>query len=326
MRLVENNVKNKTLLYFIIFAGACAVLAYFLLRPGVDKKTIAVVTTLSHPALDMARAAFVKEIKAQLPEYEIKDFNAEGSLQSANLIARQIVQDANIVGIFALGSLAAQSLAKAEKERPIVIAAVSDPQAIMPDKNTNICGLSDALDAEFQIATILDLLPQTERISLLYSPHETNSASVVKKLEARILAHNIKSEPIGVYEPQQVASASLKACQTGDVVLIPLDNQLAASMPAVIKATRSENCVVILSDKALIQHGAAIAFGVNYEKSGQDAALLMKNILSKQQSPALIGIINPKDIGVYGNKRVIEEKAIKLNPSAKTQIIYEEER
>lgn len=319
--------KNRALLYFIIFVVACAFIAYFIFKPAHHKKVIAVVTTLSHPALDMARAAFLQEIKDKLgPDYEIKEFNAEGSMQSANIIARQIAHDADIVGIFAIGSLAAQTLGKAEKERPIVIAAVSDPQAIMPDNNSNVCGLSDALDPEFQIATILDLLPQTKHISLLYSPHETNSASVVKKLETRIRAHNIKSELVGVYEPQQVASASLRACQTSDVVLIPLDNQLAASMPAVIKATKQENCVVILSDKALIHHGAAIAFGVDYEKSGEEAAILMTNIISKQQSPALIGIINPKDIGVYGNESVILEKAIKLNPNAKTQVIYKKER
>ena len=319
--------KNKRLLYFIIFGIISALsLAYFILTPAKHKKIIAVVTTLSHPALDIAREAFERELKNLSSEYQIKEYNAQGSMQSANLIARQINQDSNIVGIFAIGSLAAQTLAKVEKTRPIVIAAVSDPEAIMPENNTNICGLSDTLDAEYQISTILDLLPETKSISLLYSPHETNSASVVKKLEERIRAHNINFELIGVYEPQQVASASLRACQTSDVVLVPLDNQLAASMPAVIKATKQENCTVFLSDKALIHYGAAFAFGVDYEKSGAEAAVLMKNILSKQQSPALIGIINPQDIGVYGNKRVIEEKALKLNPAAKTQIIYQEGR
>lgn len=318
--------KNKFTLYFILLGILLASLVYFMLKPKVPPKIISVVTTLSHPALDIARAGFVQEIKAQLgPEYEIKDFNAEGSMQSANLIARQIAHDINIVGIFTIGSLATQTLAKAEKTRPIVFAAVSDPKAIMPDESqSNICGLSDAIDAEYQIATILDLLPQTKSISLLYSPHETNSASAVKKLEARIEAHNLKSELVGVYEPQQIASASLKACQNSEVVLIPLDNQIAASMPAVIKATKNERCIIILSDKALIHYGAALAFGVDYEKSGQQAAVLMKNILLKQQNPATIGIINPKDMGVYVNKKVTQDKAITLNPEAKTKIINHE--
>jgi len=317
--------KNKFTLGLIIIGITIAIVAYFMLKPRESKKIIAVITTLSHPALDMARAGFVQEIKAQLGlEYEIKDFNAEGSMQSANLIARQVAHDSNIKGIFTIGSLATQTLAKAEKNRPIVFAAVSDPEAIMPDGSSNVCGLSDAIDAEYQIATILDMLPETKSIALLYSPHETNSASVVKKLQARILNAQIKSELVGVYEPQQIASASLRACQNSDVVLIPLDNQLAASMPAVIKASKHENCIMILTDKALMHHGAALAFGVDYEKSGQEAAVLMTKILLKQQSPATIGTVNPKDIGVYMNKSVIQEKAIKINPDAKTNIINQE--
>jgi len=321
--------KNKSLLYFIIFVFIIISTAYFIFRStqlAKATKVIAVVTTLSHPALEMARQSFMQEINTTLgTEYKVKDFNAEGSMQSANIIARQIAHDDNIAAIFALGSLAAQALGKAEKNRPIVIAAVSDPEAIMPDKSTNICGLSDALDTDYQISAILDLLPQTKRISLLYSPHETNSASVVKKLETSMLKHHIKTELIGVYEPQQVASASLKACQTSDVLLIPLDNQLAASMPAVIKATKQESCVVILSDSALIHHGAALAFGVDYKKIGREAAVLMSNILLKNQSPEEINIINPQDIDIYVNKHVIKEKAIKLNPTAKTKITYTQE-
>lgn len=317
--------KKTTLIgLFIIFLGIITGIIYFSLKPTQPKNIIAVVTTLSHPALDMARAGFVQEIKAKFgSEYIIKDYNAEASMQSANLIARQIAQDTHVVGIFALGSLAAQTLSKAEKTRPIVIAAVSDPEAILSAQNTNICGLTDSIDADYQINTILDLLPDTKIVSLLYSPHETNSASSVLKLEKSLIKHNLKAELVGVYEPQQIASASLRACQKGDVVLIPLDNQLAASMPSVIKATNQANCVVILSDKVLLHHGAAISFGVDYQKSGEEAAKLMIDILTNKQSPAQIKFVNPKEIGVFVNQKIISEKNIKLNPNSQTKIIQE---
>lgn len=317
--------KETTLIsLFIIFLGIITGIIYFSLKPTQPKNIIAVVTTLSHPALDMARAGFVQEIKAKFgSEYIIKDYNAEASMQSANLIARQIAQDAHVVGIFALGSLAAQTLSKAEKTRPIVIAAVSDPEAILSAQNTNICGLTDSIDADYQINTILDLLPDTKIVSLLYSPHETNSASSVLKLEESLIKHNLKAELVGVYEPQQIPSASLRACQKGDVVLVPLDNQLAASMPSVIKATNQANCVVILSDKVLLHHGAAISFGVDYQKSGEEAAKLMIDILTNKQSPAQIKFVNPKEIGVFVNQKIILEKNIKLNPNSQTKIIQE---
>jgi ABC-type uncharacterized transport system substrate-binding protein len=219
-------------------------------------------------------------------------------------------------------------MAKAERQRPIIIAAVSDPKAILPDNGAqNLCGLSDAIDADYQIATIIDLLPHSKSISLLYSPHETNSSSVVQKLKDRIIAHGLRAELIGVYEPQQVTSASLLACQKSDVVLIPLDNQLAASMAAVIKASQHEKCAVILTHKEPIHHGAAIAFGIDYEKSGEQAAEIMALVLKEHKCSQEVGIINSEDIGVYVNERVVLERGIKLNSNAKTKIIsFKDER
>src|SRR5262249_41154347 len=152
----------------------------------------------------------------------IKDYNAEANLQQANLIAEQIAHDNNIIGIFAIGTLASQAVAKAEKSRPIVIAAVSDPLAIANPLPKNVCGFSDALDANYQIATIQKLLPKIKSISLLYSPSEANSAFMVKNLkQAAELAH-ISAHLVGTHDTQSIMSASLEACIKADAVLIPL--------------------------------------------------------------------------------------------------------
>lgn len=317
-----NNMKNKAFI-FLFLTTVVAIALYFVLKPtSHEKKVIAIVTTLSHPALDRARSGFISGIKAKLPEVLLLDFNAEGNMQQANMIARQIAQNPHVVGIFAIATLAAQTLAKAEKTRPIVVAAVSDPEAIGPaGSSKNICGLTDAIDPDFQINAVLDLLPDIKSIALLYSPHEANSAAVVKKLKVSAEARNLRVETVGVYEPQQIASASFSACQKGDAVLIPLDNTLAAAMPAVMKATKQLPCPIIISDEVLIKHGAAIAFGVDYQKSGEEAAVLMADILNHQKTPAEIGFINPNALGLYLNKRVVEEKNITINPHAHSEII-----
>ena len=182
-------------------------------------------------------------IAHEASDIKFLDFNAEGSMQSANLVAQQIAQNPDIIGILAIGTLAAQSIGKVEKKRPIIIAAVSDPEAIFPDPDQkNICGLSDNINASYQINTILSLLPDTKNIAFLYSPHEANSASAIKNLVREAALKNITTELVGVYEPQQIASAAHTACKKSNVVFIPLDNQLVAAMPAVIKATKDKNC------------------------------------------------------------------------------------
>ncbi len=50
---------------------------------------------------------------------------------------------------------------------------------------------------------------------------------------------------MGVYEPQQIASAAQSACKKSDAILIPLDNQLVAAMPSVIKATKTSPALLL---------------------------------------------------------------------------------
>lgn len=284
------------------------------------QQVVAIVTTLSHPALLEVRKGFIAHKSSDI---EIIDFNAEGSMQSANIIARQIAQNSQIVGVLAIGTLAAQSVAKVEKKRPIIIAAVSDPLAIFPDPKAyqNICGLTDSINAAYQIDAIISMLPDIKRISFLYSPHETNSASVIKNLTIQAALKNLQTELVGVYEPQQIASAAQSACQKSDVILVPLDNQLVAAIPSVIKATKNDPCPVITSNESPIHQGASIAFGVDYEKSGREAGLMMQEILAGTKMPQEIGFINPEKLEIYINNRVIHEKNIKLNKLPGTQEI-----
>lgn len=295
--------------------------AYWLFnRNKSPENIIAIVTTLSHPALEEVRQGFIAQNTESI---KLLDFNAEGSMQSATIIARQIAQNRHIIGILAIGTMAAQAVGKVEKKRPIVIAAVNDPENIFPDSKTggNICGLTDSINARYQIDTIISMLPHIKTISFLYSPHEANSAFVVKNLAQQALLQNLRPELVGVYEPQQIASAAHAACKKSDIVLIPLDNQLVAAMPSVIKATKSEPCPVITSNESPIYQGASIAFGVDYKKIGKKAWEIMHDINTQKKTPQEIGFINPEKLEIYTNKRVVQEKNIKLNLALNTNEI-----
>lgn len=298
----------------VIGAAALSVSAISLYMRFTEAKgpAIAVFTTLSHPALDNVREGFIEQLKQIAPDYVIKDYNAQGSIQQANVVAREIAMNEDIKLILAIGTLAAQTMAKVEHDRPVIIAAVSNPEGVLPkDGGKNVCGLSDALDASYQIAIIQELLPSVKTLSLLYSPHEANSSSMVEKLEAVAAQKGLEIRLVGVLESQQVQSASQSACQKSDAVLIPLDNQLVASMPAVIKATKDFPCPIITTNAAPIHQGATIAFGIDYRKMGEDAAALLLQLQNKK-SPHDIGFIQAHDVRLYGNTRVLREKGLKL--------------
>jgi putative ABC transport system substrate-binding protein len=317
---MKNKRNSRFFIMGLCFLAIAFVLYLVLFKVAKEPMAVAIFTTLSHPALIEVRAGFIEGMKEHAPDFALADFNAEGNVQQANTIAQHLVIKNNIKGIFTIGTLATQSMIKSERKKPIVFAAVSDPIALSVETFSNLCGLSDAIDADYQISTILDLLPHVKTISLLYSPHEANSSGAVSKLEVAARKRDIGIKLFGIYDPQQISTASLKACQNADAILIPLDNQIAAAMPLVIKALKEQKCPVIISDQSLLHHGAAIAFGLDYQKIGWAASKLMADILAHKLSPREIGFINPSELGVYVNRDVLKEKGISLNPEHKTKL------
>lgn len=286
------------------------------------KKSIAVVVTLSHPALESTHAGFVNALKGASPiDADLIYFNAEGNVAHANLIAQKIASDDNIIAAFAIGTLAAQTLVKAEKHKPIVFAAVFDPR-VLGTTSTNVCGLSDAIAASYQIDTIIKLVPHIKRWALLYTPSETNSISMIDNLARELDTRAFTYTRAGVHEMQQIVTASRAACEQADAVIIPLDNQLVASFPAVVKATRDLPCLIITSNESGIHQGASIAFGVDYRKSGEHAGRLMKAILARTTSPEQIGVINPDALDLFVNDHVMKEKNIILDETSVPTIIH----
>lgn len=317
---------RKTVLLLITGAaiGMAAIFMRFVPKMSTEPN-IAIFTTVSHPALNSVREGFIEHIAENaILKIRLKDYNAEANMQQANMLARQIAESDNLLGIIAIGTLASQTIAKVDQKTPIIIAAVSDPKAITVQAVSNVCGLSDSIDADFQISSLLALLPHINSISLLYSPHEDNSSAMVTKLHASALRHNLRVNLIGVSEPQQIQAASIAACQKSDVVLIPLDNQLVASMPAVIKATKAHPCPIITSNESPIHEGATMAFGVDYKKMGAKVGQIMQDLINKK-SPHDVGIINPSNIELYVNVRVATEKGLKLDGMAWSKVRKVEE-
>ena len=304
---------KKILLLTIVTGFLAFGLRWSLKEDKAAQPLVALVTTLSHPACEQIREGFLAH--NQPSTLKFLDFNAEGSLQSAHLIAQQIAQNPHIIAILTIGTLAAQSIAQVEKKRPIIMAALSDPHALFPDLSDykNICGLSDDIDAGFQLEVIASMLPTVKSISLLYSPHEINSSLAIKKLVHEAELKKLSVNLVGVYEPQQIAHAALRACKKSDAIVIPLDNQLVAAMPSVIKATKNQACPLITSNESPIHQGASIAFGVDYKNIGYKAREIMHDIIANNKTPQEIGFSKAEKPEIYVNNQALKEKNIKIN-------------
>lgn len=273
--------------------------------------TIGIIQTATHPALDQVQ----REIIQELNRYANNSVacivqNAEGSVAQANIIASSFHSQKKVRAIVAIGSLAVQAMAHIEKEKPIIFAAVSDPESLhILHPGTNVCGTTDRINTDQQADLITQIFPQVKKIAILFNPAEKNSVAMVEKMELSLTKRGLFSQKIGVNTDGEIAHAVATAAQKHHLILIPADNLLVSAMPLVSKEALKAHCPLVASDLPSVDKGALIAQGADYTQLGKGTAKIVIEIL-EGASPETIGIVDPKDIKIRVNTRV--QKALNI--------------
>lgn len=249
---------------------------------------IGILQTASHPALDAARIGFMEELTLLLnDDVEWTIHNAQGTITQAHALAQQFHANGSYDAFFAIATPAAQALATVEKERPIIIAAVTDPASLgFVHPNTNICGVNDMIDVAGQIQMLTQLLPDAKTIGLLYTSGETNSLALVEKMEKELAKRGLRVQHFAVSSESDMQAMTESACRKVDVVLAPTDNTVASSISLISSIARDYKKPFIVSDNLLVQYGPLAAQGVNYEESGRQAARIAHQVIKENKKPA----------------------------------------
>lgn len=301
---------------WIVVVTACLVVA--LAFKGVvhtDRSlTIGILQTASHPALDLAREGFMAEMQERSPEkIEFVVQNAEGSLIQAQSIAENFHAHKKICAIFALGTAAVQAAAKAEKEKPIFIAAVSDPQSLgILRPGTNICGTTDQVNTDEQADLIVQMLPTVETVVILFNPSENNSQIMVKKMQSSLEKRGIKNCLMGAFSAGELPQVLRAARGKGEALLVPNDNLIAGNIVLVAKEASAAQSPLFVSDIALVEKGALAARGADYADMGRETAQIAHRVLFQALTPEEAGIAHPSNPRTVINKNVAARLQIQL--------------
>lgn len=141
---------------------------------------IGVVQYVEHEALDAVLKGFQETLDnsayGDRIEWDIN--NASGDQSSLQSLSEKVARDNDI--LFAIATPAAQTLAAVEQEKPIFIAAVTDPvEAGLADSieapGGNITGTSDMAPIEEQVDLLIRNFPDVETVGLIYNSSEVNS-------------------------------------------------------------------------------------------------------------------------------------------------------
>ena len=290
--------------------------------------TIGILQTASHPALDASREGFIEELQKNMGtkiDFVVK--NAQGSIPQAHAIAQQFHANKKYNGFFVIATPAAQAMSAVEKERPIFIAAVTDPGALgLINPTTNVCGTKDMIDVKSEIAMLTQLVPNAQTIGLIYTSGETNSLILIKQMHAELEAKGLKYIDFAVSNEADMQATVESACRKADAILTPTDNTVASTISLISATALKYKKPLIVSDNMLVKYGQLASRGVDYKACGKQTAKIAQQVLVENKKPYELPIEQAESQQVYINKKTLNALELNIPEALSGNVILVEDK
>ena len=290
-----------------------------------DKVTVGIVQIVEHAALDVASKGFVDGMAAkgfkegQNVVYDRQ--NAQADQSNLRTIAERFINNKTDL-ICAIATPAAQVVANATQDIPIVATAVTDYEAAKLVKSnakpgTNVTGTSDMNLVEAQLDLILKLVPATKTVGVIYNSSEVNSQVQVDLLKSCAKAKGVEIKEATVNNVNDIQQAARSLLGNVQAIYVPTDNVLASAMPALAMVTEEAKLPVIAGEGGMVKSGGVATLGLDYYKLGKQSGEMAADILSGKAKPQDMPIQTQKEFNIIIN----EENAKKIGLTIPKEIL-----
>ena len=282
---------------------------------GEKSYKIGIVQLVEHNALDAANRGFVDGLKARGYEegknLTIDRQNAQADQSNLQNIAQRFVSD-KVDLICAIATPAAQSVANATKDIPIVGTAITDyVNAKLAQTNekpgANITGTSDLNPIKEQIDLLMKLYPNAKTIGTIYSSSEVNSEIQVKAMKEYAESKGLTVRVATISTVNDIQQAAQSIVNEVDVFYEPTDNVIASAMPTLTSVTDPAGKGVICGYVGGVTAGALATKGIDYYKLGVQTGNMAADILEGKAKPSDMKIETAHDLVVVINKKNAEK-------------------
>lgn len=307
----------------IIVIGAI-ILKKSLMRGAIGKRwTIAILQTASHPALDAARNGFITTLHEQLgDDIGFIISNGQGSIGTLHTIAQQFHARQDIDAIYAIATPAAQAITSIEKEKPIIIAAVTvSPELGINFNDVNICGVSDMINVRAQIEAMHQLLPNIKTVGIIFSSAEVNSIAISKIMVTELEQVGYTPIVMSIASESDIEPAVMSALRKVDALIAPTDNTIANSIALIANLALKAEKPLIVSDNMLVKYGPLMARGVDYYESGTQAAAVALQLLINHKKPYELPILGADSKQIFVNMNTATALHITIPDTLQSDIV-----
>ena len=318
--------KNKNLMYIVLVLVLAVVGAVaFQSFNKKDQKSsdgvakVGVLQLVSHPSLDLIYQGIqdgLKEEGYDTSKVKIDFMNAEGDQSKVATMSKQLVANGNEV-LVGIATPAAQGLATATKDKPVIMSAVTDPVGAKLVTNLekpggNITGVSDHNPAKQQLELIQKLTPNVKTIGVLYSSSEDNSKTQVEEFTKLAEDRGYKVEKFAVPSTNEIASTVNVMTSKVDAIYVPIDNTIASAFSTVVSANKDAKKPIFPSAAAMVEEGGLASVVVDQHDLGVATGKMIAKVL-KGDKPADTPV-NIFDTGkAVLNKKVAKELGIDIS-------------
>lgn len=275
-----------------------------------------------HDALDASYQGFVDALKdaGYIDGENIKiDYqNAQNDPSTLNTIATKLVNDGNDL-ILAIATPSAQAVANATKDIPILITAVTDPAGSgLVESNEkpggNVSGTSDMTPVRKQIELITQILPDAEKIAILYCSSEVNSKIQVELALEAAEEFNLEAIEATVSNTNEIEQVVQSLVGKVDAIYAPTDNTIATGMPTVAMVANPNGIPVFCGEEGMVNNGGLATYGINYYKLGRLTGEQAVKILKKEATTATMPIeyLPDDEFSLTVNEEVAKQLGIEI--------------
>ena len=319
--------KNKNLLATIIALTVMVVAALFLTQKeqnnstnSTEKVKIGVLQFVTHDSLD----EIYKGIKAGLEEggYTTTEnlcidfMNAEGDQSQVQTMSKKLVDNGNEL-LIGIATPAAQGLANATAELPIIMGAVTDPVGAnlvtdLKNPGGNITGVSDQTPVADTVSLIKEITPDAKTIGVLYSSNEDNSKIQVAEFKAAAEEAGYTVLEYAVASSNELASTVEVASSKVDALFTPVDNTVASAFSTVVSVANKSKTPIFTSVEDMVEGGGIASVTLSQYDLGVATGKMTAKILDgANPADTPVQIFNEGTVVV--NQKVAKELGITLS-------------
>lgn len=319
--------KNKNLLATIVALTVMVVAALFMTQKeqssqstSSEKVKIGVLQFVTHDSLD----EIYKGIKAGLEEggysttdnLEIDFMNAEADQSQVQTMSKKLVDNGNEL-LIGIATPAAQGLANATTELPIIMGAVTDPVGAnlvsdLKNPGGNITGVSDQTPVADAVSLIKEITPDAKTIGVLYSSNEDNSKIQVAEFKAAAEEAGYTVLEYAVASSNELASTVEVATSKTDVLFTPVDNTVASAFSTVVSVANKTKTPIFTSVEDMVEGGGIASVTLSQYDLGVATGKMAAKILDgATPADTPVQIFNEGTVVV--NQKVAKELGITLS-------------